>query len=120
MIFSLLFPTPRGGLRMHDSASPSSPDPQPPSGPDGDGNAVGYELAYEIVGTVIAWYSRALLLARRSGDQQRLEELKAQRQACVEDQHRLKDAGPEETARIAAVYATRLKELESAEPRPEA
>ncbi|MEU1628292.1 hypothetical protein ABZ746_23770 [Streptomyces sp. NPDC020096] len=107
---------------MHDSASPSSPDPQPPSGPasgpHGD-NAVGYEVAYELVGNVIAWYSRALLLARRSGDQQGLEELKAQRQACVEDQHRLKDATPEETARIAAVYTTRWKELESAE-RPEA
>ncbi|MBL1086768.1 hypothetical protein JK359_33215 [Streptomyces actinomycinicus] len=108
---------------MHDSASPSSPDPQRPSGsapaPDGD-TAVGYEAAREIVGTVIAWYSRALLLARRAGDQQRLEELKAQRQKCVEDQHRLQDAGPEETTRIATDYAARLKELEATEPRPEA
>ncbi|MGP4091290.1 hypothetical protein [Streptomyces sp. KR55] len=108
---------------MHDSASPSSPDPQPPSGPapgPGGGDAAGYEVAHEIVGNVIAWYSRALLLARRSGDQQRLEELKARRQECVEDQHRLRDAGPEETSRIAADYAARLKELEATEPRPEA
>lgn len=108
---------------MHDPASPSSPDQQSPSeptpGPDGD-TAIGYEVAREIVGNVIAWYSRALLLARRSDEQERLEELKAQRQKCVEDQQRLKDAGPEETARIAADYAARLKELEAAEPGPEA
>lgn len=104
---------------MHDSGSPSPPDPQPPSGPapaPGGDNAVGYEVAHEIVGNVIAWYSRALLLARRSGDQQRLEELKMQRQKCLEDQRRLQDVGPEETARIAAVYTTLLKELEDAEP----
>ncbi|MBO3681698.1 hypothetical protein [Streptomyces sp. NEAU-YJ-81] len=71
------------------------------------------------MGMVIAWYSRQLLLARRSGDQQRLEEFKARRQECVEDQHRLRDAEPEETARIAAAYTARLKELEADEPRPE-
>lgn len=109
---------------MHDAASssPSSPDPHPSSdpaqGPGGD-NAVSNEVVHEIVGAVIAWYSRVLLLARRSGDQQRLEELKAQRQTCVADQHRLQDAGPEEIARIAAEYATRLKELEAAEQRGE-
>ncbi|WP_438453081.1 hypothetical protein [Streptomyces asiaticus] len=108
---------------MHDAASssPSSSDPHPSSestqGPGGD--AVSYEEAFETVGAVIAWYGRALLLARRSGDQQRLEELKTQRQKCVEDQQRLKDAGPKEIARIAAEYATRLKELEDAESNPE-
>ncbi|WP_431776302.1 hypothetical protein [Streptomyces cucumeris] len=102
---------------MHDDAS-SSPSSEPAQGPGGD-DAVSYEVAYETVGTVIAWYSRALLLARRSGDQQRLEELMTQRQKCVEEQHRLQDAGPKEIARIAAEYASRLKELEATEPRPE-
>ncbi|GAA3372618.1 hypothetical protein GCM10017744_104860 [Streptomyces antimycoticus] len=107
---------------MHDPASsPSSPDrpPQPGQAPGPGDETPGYEVAHDIVGLVIAWYSRALLLARRSGDQQRLEELKMQRQKCVEDQQRLQDAGPKEIARIAAEYATRLKELEAAEPGPE-
>ncbi|MGP3990802.1 hypothetical protein [Streptomyces sp. 3N207] len=107
---------------MHDPASsPSSPDrqPQPGQTPDLGGDEPGYEVAHDIVRTVLAWYSQQLLLARRSGDQQRLEELKARRQECVEDQHRLREAGPEEIARIAAVYTARLKELEAAEPRPE-
>ncbi|MFF5188747.1 hypothetical protein ACFY30_34115 [Streptomyces sp. NPDC000345] len=76
-------------------------------------------MAHEIVGNVIAWYSRQLLLARRSGDEQRLEELKARRQECVEDQNRLRTAGPDEITRIAAVYAARLKELEASEAQPE-
>ena len=107
---------------MHDPAfSPSSPDepPRPGQAPGSGGENPGYEVAHEIVGSVVAWYSRALLLARRSGDQQRLEELKTQRQECVEDQHRLQDAEPKEIARIAAEYATWLRELEAAEPRPE-
>ncbi|MGW7261286.1 hypothetical protein [Streptomyces sp. NPDC054834] len=108
---------------MHDPAS-SSPDMPPrsqSSGPawDPDGGDAGYEMAHEIVGNVIAWYSRQLLLARRSGDEQRLEELKARRQDCVEDQNRLREVGPEEIARIAAVYAARLKELEASEAQPE-
>lgn len=106
---------------MHDSASPSpsSPDPQSPSGPgpgQGDGSTVGAEEAHQIVGAVIAWYSRQLLLARRSGDEPYLEELTTQRQKCVEDQARLQDAGPEEIARIADFYTERLEELEASEP----
>ncbi|MGG7568838.1 hypothetical protein [Streptomyces sirii] len=105
---------------MHDSASTSPSSPDPSSGPaPGSGDDVGYEVAHEIVGTVIAWYSQHLLLARRSGDEQLLEELKTRRQECVEDQHRLREAGPEEIARIAAAYTARLKELEAAEPQPE-
>jgi hypothetical protein len=104
---------------VHDSASPSpSPDPQSPEPaprPGGD-SAVGVEEAHQIVGFVIAWYGQELLRARRSGDQQRLEELKTQRQKCVEDQIRLRDAGPEEAARIAGVYTERLKELEASGP----
>ncbi|MGW1364494.1 hypothetical protein ACWCQP_44705 [Streptomyces chartreusis] len=105
---------------MHDP-EPSSPPPNPPEDstsppPAGDpaGDDAGYEVAHEIVGNLIAWYSRQLLLARRSGDQERLEDLKTQRQQCVDDQHRLREAGPEEVARIAASYAARLKELDAA------
>ncbi|WP_217210233.1 hypothetical protein [Streptomyces sp. AC550_RSS872] len=112
---------------MHDSdsasSSPSSPDPQSPSGPPaspGGSNTVGVEEAHQILGTVIAWYNRQLLLARRSDDQQRLEELTAQRQECVEDQVRLREAGPEETARLADVYTELLKELEASVPQSEA
>ncbi|MFL4496481.1 hypothetical protein ACJ6WD_35365 [Streptomyces sp. VTCC 41912] len=103
---------------MHDPATPPPSSPQPPSQPSPDlgGDEVGYEVALEILRNVLAWYSEQLLLARRSGDQQRLEELKARRLECVEDQHRLREAGPEETARITAVYAALLKELEAAAP----
>lgn len=110
---------------MHDSTSPSpsSPDPQSPSGPapgPGGENTVGAEEAHQIVGAVIAWYNRQMLLARRSGDEQRLEELKGQRQKSVEDQARLQEAGPEEIARIADFYTERLTELEASEPSAEA
>jgi len=111
---------------VHDPAksSPSSPDPPPRSplsgpAPDPDANAVGYEEAFDIVGTVIAWYSRQVILARRAGEQERLDELMAQRRKCVEDQHRLRDAGSEEIARIAAEYTARLSELEAAERQDE-
>lgn len=106
---------------MHDpaSSSPSSPDPQPPSpGPGGDHTASS-AAAHQAVGAVLAWYNRQRLLARRSGDHKRLEELTTQRQRCMDDQNRLYDAGPEEIARIAADYAARLEELESSEPQAE-
>lgn len=105
---------------MHDSASPSpsSPDPRsssaPAPGPGGD--RVGAEEAHQIVGAVLAAYSRQLLLARRAGDQQRLEELMRQQRKCAEDRARLNDAGPEEIARIAAEYAELFKELDASGP----
>lgn len=101
---------------VHDpeSREPSVPDePLPVGGAGQPHDDVSYEVAREIVGTVIAWYSRQMLLARRTGDQRRLEELKAERQQCVDDQHRLEEAGPEEITRIADVYTARWKELEA-------
>ncbi|MGA4953777.1 hypothetical protein [Streptomyces lydicamycinicus] len=71
------------------------------------------------MGAVLSACNRQLLHARRSGDQRRLEELKAQQQKCVEDQVRLRDAAPEEIARIAAVYNELLNELEASEPQAE-
>ncbi|MFL4908187.1 hypothetical protein ACJ6WF_34515 [Streptomyces sp. MMS24-I2-30] len=110
---------------MHDpaSTSPSSPDPQPPPGPapgPGGDHTASSAAAHQAVLAVLAWYSQQRLLARRSGDHRRLEELTTQRQRCLDDQNRLHDAGPEEIARIAADYAARLKELESSEPQAEA
>ncbi|MEV7470864.1 hypothetical protein AB0O20_30820 [Streptomyces kronopolitis] len=107
---------------MHDASSSSSaPDPRSSSGPAPGpaGDQVGVEEAHEIVGAVLAAYNRQLLLARRAGDQQRLEELMSQQRKCVEDRARLNDAGPEEISRIAALYAELLKGLDVSEPRPE-
>ncbi len=105
---------------MHDpeSREPSVPDEPPPASGAGQPHDVSYEVAREIVGTVIAWYSRQMLLARRAGDQHRLEELKSRWQQCVDDQHRLEGAGPEEITRIADVYTAHWKELEGTETQP--
>ncbi|GAA3163402.1 hypothetical protein [Streptomyces ramulosus] len=104
---------------MHDAASPapSSPDPQPPSGPAPGpaGDRVEVEEAQQLVGAFLSACNRQLLLARRAGDQQRLEELKVRQRKCVEDQVRLRDAGPEEIARIAALYDGLLRDLEAPE-----
>ncbi|KEF04809.1 MULTISPECIES: hypothetical protein [Streptomyces] len=99
---------------MHD---PTTPGPDPDSAQDPAGaqppDGVGYAVAEEVVGRVIAWYSQRIQEERRAGAApQRLEDLVARRRACVEDRHRLEEAGPEEVARITALYAARLKELE--------
>ncbi|MEU7222321.1 hypothetical protein [Streptomyces chrestomyceticus] len=106
---------------MHDSGSrepSSSNEPLPAGGAGRPHDDTSYEAAREIVGAVLAWYSRRMLLARRTGDQQRLEELTAERQQGVDDQHRLEEAGPEEITRIASAYAARLRKLEAAETQP--
>ncbi|MEW1699290.1 MULTISPECIES: hypothetical protein [unclassified Streptomyces] len=85
-----------------------------PEGPDFSGLAGGEEqAAVEAVREVVNWYSAQLLAAHRApaGDEEQLGELRAGREAALADQARLAAAGPEETARIAAVYAARLKEL---------
>ncbi|MFB7852437.1 hypothetical protein ACFC34_36230 [Streptomyces sp. NPDC056053] len=95
---------------MHDPASPSSPsDPAAPAGP---------QASVDVVEEVMAWYSRAVLAERRASpsDPERLERLLAGRQECVRDRARLEEAGAEETARITASYAARLKELEATGP----
>ncbi|MFE7958656.1 hypothetical protein [Streptomyces sp. NPDC057413] len=101
---------------MHDPATPdpqSAPDHTPGQLPDGQ-DAAGHEAAVELVEKVIAWYSRRILAERRAGAApEALSELAAQRQACVEDRDRLEDADTKETARLAALYAARLKDLES-------
>ncbi|MEV5242933.1 hypothetical protein AB0K89_28050 [Streptomyces cinnamoneus] len=71
------------------------------------------EQAVDIVRDVVSWYNTELVAERRSPvpDEERVEALKAGRQAALEDQARLDEADAQETARIAAVYAARLKEL---------
>ncbi|MCO8308778.1 hypothetical protein [Streptomyces sp. RKCA744] len=102
---------------MHDPATPdpqSAPDHTPGSLPDGQDGAAGHEAAVELVEKVIAWYSRRMLAERRAGAAgETLSELAARRQACLEDRDRLEDADARETARLAALYAARLKDLES-------
>lgn len=94
---------------MNDSTQ-RSPEPSQ-HGPDGSD----YEVALDVVGLVIAWYSERILAERRSGtqDAERLEQLIAQYQSCVEDRERLEDASGEETARIRAAYEALLDRLES-------
>ncbi|MFD5098915.1 hypothetical protein [Streptomyces albidochromogenes] len=62
---------------------------------------------------VVTWYSTQIAAERRAPvpDDDRIEELDAGRQAALEDQRRLGTADPQETERIAALYAARLKEL---------
>lgn len=71
------------------------------------------QQAAGIVRDVVLWYNTQLAAERRAPvpDEERLEELKQARQAALADQAQLATADPEEAARIAAVYAARLKEL---------
>ncbi|AUG76855.1 hypothetical protein CFP65_1990 [Kitasatospora sp. MMS16-BH015] len=86
--------------------------PETPSTPStGDGAA--YEDAQEVLGAVLAWYSRAMMEARRSGDEQRLEELTERMRACAEDRRRLVEATPEEIERTTELYGERLRDLEA-------
>ncbi|MGW2600007.1 hypothetical protein [Streptomyces klenkii] len=95
---------------MHDPASPT-PNSSEPAG------TVSYEVAFETVGRVSAWYSREILAERRSPapDTARLERLIVQYRESVQDQARLKEVGGEEMARINARYAARWQELQGPE-----
>ncbi|WP_327732977.1 hypothetical protein OG749_03005 [Streptomyces nojiriensis] len=86
-----------------------------------DPNTAGFEpldgnedqLARDAVREVIAFYNTRILDERRAPapDGERIEHLKAARQAAIDDQTRLDTAGPGDAARIAADYAARLKGL---------
>ncbi|MGW0538154.1 hypothetical protein [Streptomyces sp. NPDC003032] len=71
------------------------------------------QAAEEAIQEVVNWYSSQLLAERRAPvpDEERVEELKAGREAALADQAQLATADVEESGRIAAVYAARLKEL---------
>ncbi|MGO4417229.1 hypothetical protein AB4Z54_00230 [Streptomyces sp. MCAF7] len=71
------------------------------------------QQALDAVQAVVNWYNTQIVAERRNPvpDEERIEELKTDRQAALEDRQRLETADPQETARIAARYAARLKEL---------
>ncbi|MFF9887643.1 MULTISPECIES: hypothetical protein [Streptomyces] len=82
--------------------------------PDFSGLEGGEEQqAQDAVQEVVNWYNAQITKERRAAlpDEDRIEELKAGRQAALADQAQLATADPEETGRIAALYAARLKEL---------
>ncbi|MFD5557642.1 hypothetical protein ACFWIA_27850 [Streptomyces sp. NPDC127068] len=95
---------------MHDPASPSSPS-EP-------ADEVSPQAPADVVEEVMAWYSKAILAARRAPhpDPERLEQLLARRQECVRDRARLEEADAGESARITASYSARLKELRATGP----
>ncbi|MEW1551839.1 hypothetical protein [Streptomyces tsukubensis] len=87
---------------MHDPEFPSLPESS-------------HAVAVETVGLVIAWYRERILAERRSSasDPRRLERLITEYRECVRDRERLEEAAPEDVARVTALYAARLKELEA-------
>ncbi|MFB7031544.1 MULTISPECIES: hypothetical protein [Terrabacteria group] len=85
-----------------------------PDVPDFSGLEGGEEQqAEDAVRAVISWYNTQLITEQRSPvfDEERIEKLRAGRQAALADQQQLATADPEEAARIAEVYAARLREL---------
>ncbi|MGC4987288.1 hypothetical protein ACLQ18_43080 [Streptomyces sp. DT193] len=85
-----------------------------PEEPDFSGLGGGEEQqADDIVREVVGWYNAEIIAERRAPvpDDERIEALKAGREAALADQAQLATADPEEEARIAAVYAARLRKL---------
>ncbi|MFH8533257.1 hypothetical protein ACH4GE_33095 [Streptomyces tendae] len=82
--------------------------------PDFSGLEGGEEqAAQDAVQEVVNWYNAQIITERRAPvpDEERLEELKAGRQAALADQAQLATADSQEAERITAVYAARLKDL---------
>ncbi|WP_309226126.1 hypothetical protein [Streptomyces lunaelactis] len=85
-----------------------------PDIPDFSGLEGGEEQAAEdAVQEVVNWYNTQILAERNAPvpDEERIEELKAGREAALADGAQLATADPEEADQIAAAYAARLKEL---------
>jgi len=88
--------------------------PGTPDEPDFSGLGGGEEQqADDVVREVVGWYNAQIIAERRAPapDGERIEALKAGREAALADQAQLATADPEEADRIAAVYAARLREL---------
>ncbi|MFB7506973.1 hypothetical protein [Streptomyces broussonetiae] len=82
--------------------------------PDFSGLEGGEEQAAEdAVQEVANWYIAQIITERRAAvpDEERIEQLKAGREAALADRVQLATAGTEEASQIAAGYAARLKEL---------
>ncbi|MDG5803412.1 hypothetical protein P9869_12190 [Streptomyces ossamyceticus] len=100
-------------------SDPQDPYPEPPpAGPGEDGGEVGYAVVAEHVRRVMSWYSEQIGIELRSTDpdQQRLQQLIAERSMCQEALRVLDDAGPEELARVAAEYEERFIQLRRLRP----
>ncbi|PJM97838.1 hypothetical protein CG740_39045 [Streptomyces sp. CB01201] len=71
------------------------------------------DQARDAVKEVMNWYNTQILAQRRSPvrDEERLAHLTGARKEATTALQALDGAGPEETARIAALYAARLKAL---------
>ncbi|MFC9131880.1 hypothetical protein ACFT4A_34295 [Streptomyces sp. NPDC057099] len=85
-----------------------------PDEPDFSGLEGGEEQAAEdAVQEVVNWYNAQIITERRAPapDEERIEELKAGREAALADQAQLATADQEEADRIAVVYAARLNAL---------
>ncbi|MFF4837947.1 hypothetical protein [Streptomyces sp. NPDC001315] len=88
---------------------PGTPDDPDFSSLDGGED----QQADDIVREVVGWYNAQIVAERRAPvpDDEGIEALKAGREAALADQAQLATADPEEAARIAVVYAARLREL---------
>ncbi|MFG2332785.1 hypothetical protein ACGFMM_24580 [Streptomyces sp. NPDC048604] len=82
------------------------------------GTAGGEEQAAEdAIQELVDWYDGRLVAERRAPvpDEEWIGKLKAGRQAALADAAQLATADPEESSRVAAVYAARLKGLTGSE-----
>ncbi|MFC4466871.1 hypothetical protein ACFPH6_20455 [Streptomyces xiangluensis] len=69
----------------------------------------------DIVQAVVAWYTEQIAVERRAPlpDEDRIAQLTADRTAAYQDLQRLEETAPEGDDHLAALYAARLRELES-------
>ncbi|MEV5567934.1 hypothetical protein AB0L54_34530 [Streptomyces sp. NPDC052196] len=76
------------------------------------------DQARDAVKEVMNWYNTQLLAQRRSAvpDEDRVAQLTDGRQEAIDALQSLESAGPEETSRIAALYAARLTALREKGP----
>ncbi|MDX3523744.1 hypothetical protein [Streptomyces scabiei] len=96
-------------IKIKGAAVSGTPDESDFSGLEGGEE----QAAEDAVQEVVNWYNTHIITERRAPvpDEERIEELKAGRQAALADQAQLATADPEEAEQIAAVYAARLREL---------
>ncbi|GGN41142.1 hypothetical protein [Streptomyces fuscichromogenes] len=90
--------------------------PGTPDQPDFSGLGGGEDQhAADIVREVVHWYTEQIAAERRAPlpDEERLAQLTAGRTAAYQDLQRLENADAAEEDRLAALYAARLRELES-------
>ncbi|MET9819769.1 hypothetical protein [Streptomyces sp. NPDC006355] len=86
-----------------------------PDEPDFSGLEGGEEqAAQDAVQEVVNWYNTQIITERRAPvpDEERIENLKAGRQAALDDQAQLATADTDEAEQIATAYAARLRELD--------